>query len=164
MQIQDNTKTCYQRGNRKTRQKISPQPSKSKSIYQRIKLEYMNNKRSSKPSLFHVLEPAKLLLPTDFSESCLHQLSGSYDLTQLHLPLNGSFQCFLKAPKLDSTLRLGVVSVWVKNLSRMQRQRGRSRGKSRGNLSCPKPQKGPKHEKDILKAPIDFSFLTIQSK
>ena len=24
-------------------------------------------------------------------------------------------------------------------------------------------QKGPKHEKDILKVPVDFSFLTIQS-
>ena len=36
------------------------------------KLEYMNNKKPSKPSLPHELEPSKLLLLTDFSESCLH--------------------------------------------------------------------------------------------
>ena len=33
MQPQDNTKTCYQRGNLRTRRKTSPRPSKSKSIY-----------------------------------------------------------------------------------------------------------------------------------
>ena len=36
------------------------------------KLEYTNNKRPSKPSLPNVLEPSKLLLLMDFSESCLH--------------------------------------------------------------------------------------------
>ena len=36
------------------------------------KLEYMNNKRPSNPSLPNVLEPFKLLLPMDFSKSCLH--------------------------------------------------------------------------------------------
>ena len=36
------------------------------------KLEYTNNKRPSKPSLPNVLELSKLLLLTDFSESCLH--------------------------------------------------------------------------------------------
>ena len=35
------------------------------------KLEYTNNKRFSKPSLPNVLEPSKLLLPTDFSKSWL---------------------------------------------------------------------------------------------
>jgi len=33
MQTQDNTKTCYRRGNWSTRRKISPQPSKPKSIH-----------------------------------------------------------------------------------------------------------------------------------
>ena len=33
MQTQDNTKTCYWRGNQRIQQKISPQPSKSKSIH-----------------------------------------------------------------------------------------------------------------------------------
>ena len=28
----------------------------------------------------------------------------------------------------------------------------------------PQIQNGPKHEKDISKVPVDFSFLTIQSK
>ena len=71
MQIQDNTKLCYWRGNRRTWQKISPRPSKMKSIHKRIKLEYMNSKRPSKPSLPYVLGPSKLLLSTDFSKSCL---------------------------------------------------------------------------------------------
>jgi len=33
MQTQDNTKTCYRRGNRRIRQKTSPRPSKSKLIH-----------------------------------------------------------------------------------------------------------------------------------
>ena len=40
------------------------------------KLEYKNKKKNpSKPSLLNVLEPSKLLLPTDFLESCLHYLN-----------------------------------------------------------------------------------------
>ena len=39
--------------------------------------------------------------------------------SKLHLPINSLFQCFPHAPKLLSTLRLGEVSVWVKNLSMM---------------------------------------------
>ena len=35
------------------------------------KLKYTKNKKPSKPSLPHVLEPSKLLLPTDFAEPCL---------------------------------------------------------------------------------------------
>ena len=91
------------------------------------KLEYTNN-------LPNVLEPSKLLLPTDFSESCLLQLSGSRNSAQLRPPLNSSFQCFPIAPKSHLTLRLCVVSFWVKNLSRIQRRRGRSRGKPQGNV------------------------------
>ena len=75
MQTQDNTKTCYRRGNRRTQRKTSPRPSKLKLIYQRIKLEYINNKKPSKPSLPNVLKPSKLLLPTGFSKPCLLQLS-----------------------------------------------------------------------------------------
>jgi len=33
MQTQDNTKMCYWWGNRRTRRKTSPRPSKSKSIH-----------------------------------------------------------------------------------------------------------------------------------
>ena len=35
------------------------------------KIGVHENKRPSKPSILDVLEPSKLLLPTDFSESCL---------------------------------------------------------------------------------------------
>ena len=38
-------------------------------------MEYMNDKRPSKPSLPHILEPPKLLLPIGFSETCLLYLS-----------------------------------------------------------------------------------------
>ena len=36
------------------------------------KLEFTNNKRPSKPSLPNVLEPSRLMLLTDFLESCFH--------------------------------------------------------------------------------------------
>ena len=117
MQTQDIIETCYRRRNRRTQRKTSPRPSKSKSIHQRIKLEHTNNKRPSKPSLPHVLESSMLLLPTNISESCLLQLSGSSNSTRLHPPINGSFQCFPTTPKSHLTLKMGMVSVWVSNLS-----------------------------------------------
>ena len=46
----------------------------------------MNNKRPSKPSLPNVLEPSKLLLPTDLRKLCLLQLFGSRNSAQLHPP------------------------------------------------------------------------------
>ena len=105
MQPQDNTKTCYRKGNQRTRRKISPRPSKSKSIHQRIKLECTNNKRPSKPSLLHVLEPSKLLLPTDFSESCLLQLSGSRNTPDcIRQASPASFGKSPKLPKFQNTL------------------------------------------------------------
>ena len=49
--------------------------------------------------------------------------------SKLHPPIDGFFQYFPYAPKLLSTLRMDEVSVWAKNLSRMCRWRGRSKGK-----------------------------------
>ena len=91
MQTQDNTEMCYRRGNQRIRQKTSPRPSKLKLIHQKIKLEYMNNKRLSKLSLPHVLESSKLLLPTGFSKPCLLQFFGSHNSARFHLPMNDSF-------------------------------------------------------------------------
>ena len=51
--------------------------------------------------------------------------------SKLHLPINGFFQCFPHAPKLPSTLRLGEVSVWAKNLYMICNWRGRKKGKLR---------------------------------
>ena len=105
MQIQDNTKTCYRRGNRKTRRKTYPQSSKSKSIHQKIKLEYTNNKKPSKPNLPNVLEPSKLLLPTDFSELCLFQFSKSRNTPNcIRQASPVSFSKSPKLPKLQNTL------------------------------------------------------------
>ena len=104
MQTQDNTETCYRRGNQKTRRKSSLRPSKLKLIHQRIKLEYMNNKIPSKPSLPHVLEPSKLLLSTDFLESCLHQLSRSRNTPNyICQALPASFGKSPKLPRLQNT-------------------------------------------------------------
>ena len=107
MQTQDNTETCYRRENQRTRRKNSLRPSKSKSIRQRINLEYTNNKRSFKPSLPHLLDPSKLLLPTDFLEPSLPQLSRSRNSVRLHSPMNVSFQCFLAALKFYFNTQYG---------------------------------------------------------
>ena len=47
--------------------------------------------------------------------------------SKLHLPLNDFFQYFPYTPKLLPTLRIGEVSVWAKNLSRMCKWRDRRR-------------------------------------
>ena len=121
MQTQDNTEKCYRRRNRRIWLKTSPRPSKLKLTHQRINLEYTNNKRPSKSSLPYVPKPSKLLLPTDFSDPCLLQLFGFRNSTQLHPPMNGSFQYFLTAPNSHFTLRMGMVNVWAINLSRIWR-------------------------------------------
>ena len=130
MQTQDNTEMCYRRGNQRTRQKTSPQPSKSKSIHQRIKLEYMNNKRPSKSSLLRVLKPYKLLLPTDFSESCLLQLSGSRNTPDCIR--QASPASFGKIPKTSQAPKhfLHSEKVWVvftNLLSRYNNRRGKEK-------------------------------------
>ena len=131
MHTQDNTETCYRRGNRRARRKTSPQPSKSKSIHQRIKLEYMNNKRPSKPSLPRVLEPFKLLLPTDFSESCLLKLFGSRNMPDCIR--QASLASFAKSPKLPKlqntlyTLKTCVFYLGTNLLSRYDNGRGKER-------------------------------------
>ena len=51
--------------------------------------------------------------------------------SKLHPPITGLFQCLPHSPKLISTLRLGKVSVWAKNLSRICNWRGRSKEKLR---------------------------------
>ena len=71
MQTQDNTKMCYWREPKNSAKNLSA------TLQVKIdplmnKLEYTNNKRPSKPSLPHALELSKLLLPTDFSKSCLY--------------------------------------------------------------------------------------------
>ena len=85
MQTQNNTETCYRRRNRRIWLKTSPRP--------------------------YVPKPSKLLLPTDFSDPCLLQLSEFCNSAQLHPPMNGSFQYFLAAPNSHFTLKMGVVSI-----------------------------------------------------
>ena len=69
------------------------------------KLEYTNNKRPSKPSLPNVFKPSKLLLPMDFSESCLLQFSESCNTPDcIHQASPASFGKSPKLPKLQNTL------------------------------------------------------------
>ena len=85
------------------------------------------------PSLIY---PMYLNLPSYSSQqtSPSHVFTSYLDpaiCSKLHPPTNGFFQCFPHTPKLLSTLRLGKVSVWAKNLSKICNWRGRSRGKLR---------------------------------
>ena len=75
-------------------------------------MEYMNNKRPFMPSLPNVLEPSKLLLPTDLTKPCLPDHAIQPDC--IH-QTNDFFQCFSAVPKPHFTLRMGVVSVWAIN-------------------------------------------------
>ena len=70
-----------------------------------MKLEYKNNKRPFKPSLPNVLKPSKLLLPTDFTETCLLQLFGTHNtLDCIRQASPASFGKSPKLPKLQNTL------------------------------------------------------------
>ena len=79
------------------------------------------------------------LNPPSFSyqrDSWSHVFTSYLDLaisSKLCLPISGFFQCFPYAPKLLLTHKIGEISVWVKNLSRMCKWRGRSRGKLQRN-------------------------------
>ena len=87
--------------------------------------EYQKNP----PSLIYLI----YLNPQSFSSQ---QASRSYVFTSYlnpssksHPPIYGFFQCFSYTPKLLSIPRIGEVSVWAKNLLRMCKWKGRSRGK-----------------------------------
>ena len=67
----ENTETCSRRGNRRTRRKTSPPPSKRKSIHQTISWDTWVSKKPSKPNLPDIPKPSKLLLQQGFSEPCL---------------------------------------------------------------------------------------------
>ena len=71
MQTQDNTKTCYQEETEKLDKNLSVTLQAEINLLMN-KLKYTNNKRPFEPSLLNILEPSKLLLLSDFLESCLH--------------------------------------------------------------------------------------------
>ena len=88
--------------------------------------------------------PPSLIYPMYLnpSSSNYQRASPSYIFTsyldpaissKLYLLIDGFFQYFPHEPKLHSAFRLGEVSVWAKNLSRMCNWRGRSRGKLKRN-------------------------------
>ena len=83
-------------------------------------------------SIWITKDPSSLIYPTYLSPPSSYYLLASRKLVfssfpkshnsaRLHLPnlMNGSFQCFLAAPKSHLTLKLGVVSVWAINFSRI---------------------------------------------
>ena len=106
-------------------------PSRNKSFHQRIKLEYTNNKKPSKSSLLNVLEPSKLLLPTDFSESCLLQLSRSRNTPNyIRQASPASFGKSLKLLKFQNilyTLKMCGLCLDTNLLSRYVNERGKEK-------------------------------------
>ena len=105
MQTQDNTAMCYRRGNRKTRRKTSPPPSKRLIDPLNNQLGYTNSKRPSKPDLPNVPKPSMLLLQQGFSEPCLVQLSRSHNMPDcIRQASPVSFGKSPKLPKLQNTL------------------------------------------------------------
>ena len=95
------------------------------------KLEYTNNKRPFKPSLPNILEPSKLLLPTDFSESYLHKLSKSRNTIDcIHQASPASFGKSQKLPKLQNTLytlKMCGLCLGTNLLSRYDNGRGKEK-------------------------------------
>ena len=95
------------------------------------KLKYMNNKRPSKPSLPNVLKLCKLLLPMDFSESYLHQLSKSRNTQDCICKTSPTF--FRKSPKLPKlqntfyTLKMCGLCLGTNLLSRYDNGRGKEK-------------------------------------
>ena len=92
----------------------------------------------------YLKDPPKLIYPKYLNppSSSYQQASPSHVFTsyldpaissKLYLLIDGFFQYFPHEPKLHSAFRLGEVSVWTKNLSRMCNWRGRSRGKHKRN-------------------------------
>ena len=106
-------------------------PSRNKSFHQRIKLEYTNNKRPSKPSLPKELEPSKLLLPTDLMKPCLLQLSGSRNTPDfIRQDSLASFSKSPKLPKLQNTLytlKMCGLCLGTNLLSRYDNGRGKEK-------------------------------------
>ena len=90
---------CYRRGNRRTRRKTSQLPSKRLIDPLENKLEYTNNKRPSKPSLPHILELSKFLLPTDLMKPCLLYLSRLCNSARLHPPKKWLLPMLLSSTK-----------------------------------------------------------------
>ena len=128
MQIQITRRCVIEEESRSARQKISLWPFKPKCSTSDKSWSTRILKRLSKPNLPKVLEPSKFQLPMDFIELYLHQLSGSRNQLQLHPLKNGFIQCFPQAPKQLTTLRLGVICVWAKKLSKgmeLERQKQR---------------------------------------
>ena len=87
-------------------------------------------------------DPPRLIFPIYLNPSSSNSqwVSSSHVFTsyldpainsKLHQPINGFFQYFPSAPKQLTTLRLGEVCVWAKNLSRICNWRGRSGGKKK---------------------------------
>ena len=74
--------------------------------------------------------PSSSYQPTSQSHVFTSHLDPAIS-SKLHPPIDDFFLYFPHAPKLLSTLKLGEVSVWAKNLSIICNLRGRSRGKLR---------------------------------
>ena len=91
------------------------------------KLEYMNNRKPSKPSLPNLLEPSKLLLSTNFLESWslvftsfLNPVIPRYCIHKVSLTSFGKFQMFLKFQNTLYFEQVGVVFEYKSPINKLE--------------------------------------------
>ena len=126
MQTQDNTPMCYQRGNRKTREKPLCRPlSGNRSTRQSVGIHELAR---DPPSLIY---PMYLSPPSSYSNKATrnHVLSSSLDpatSSMLHLSSFASSNTSQQYQNLTEHFGKDVVSVWAINLSMIWKLRSRS--------------------------------------
>ena len=131
MQIQNYIKTCYRKGNQRILWKsLCGPPNRIDPLVNKVGVQ-----RYQIDPLSLICQMYLNLSSSSYQRTSLSHVFTSYPNpainSKLHPPINGFFQYFPHTPKLLSTLRLGEVSVWAKNLSKICNWRGRSRGKLR---------------------------------
>ena len=121
----DNIAMCYWRGNRSPQRKISKLPSKRSIIHYKIKSEYMNSRRFSKPNLSSAPKPSKLLAPIGLHRilfSLVYRIPQSpIASTKVNLSLPN---CFLSTKMAPHRYGYGEIRIWLMYLSRMYQWRG----------------------------------------
>ena len=105
---------CYRRENQSTRHKNSPLPSKWSIIHQRMKLEYINSGRPSKPNLPSAPKPSKLLTPTGL---CRTLSSLAYWILQQPIASTKMnwflLNCFPSTKITPHKYKYGEIRIWL---------------------------------------------------
>ena len=132
MQTKNNTKTCVikEKTEELDKKTLHGPPSQIDPLVNKVGVQRYQKEPPSLIYQMYLNPPSSSYQRTSSSHVFTSYLDPVIS-SKLHPPINGFFQCFPHVPKLLSTLRLGEISVWAKNLSRICNLRGRSRGKLR---------------------------------